>query len=478
MRLGTVCFVLILTVINASAQSLPKRELRGVYITTTSGLDWPKSYNVAEQQASLKKMINTMKAANLNGIFFQVRARGDAYYRSSYEPWAENLTGTLGKNPGWDPLAFLLEEAHREGMEVHAWFNVYKIRGPLAPTASSPQHPVRAFPDWVVRYEDEYWFDPGEPEVNDYLVSVLLDVAEKYDLDGVCFDFIRYPGRDFPDRATHRKFGNGMALDDWRQENINAFVKQSYRELMRIKPMLKVGAAPLGNFGGALSAQPNTKIAAGAVSDFLQNSRSWLKNGWLDYLAPQVYWTLEFETRGPDFAYLTNSWMKDSGGRHIYVSIGAYRPEILAQLPDQIISSRKLKTSGQVFFRYENVAATEVFASSYPALAIPPSMPWKDSIPPLPPTNLRVTERNDETIELQWRSPASAKDDDTARFYAVYRSTSPRFSLDNPGFLLARTSATHLADPNTDAGSTYYYAVTAFDKGNNESRPATSKVLR
>ncbi|MBI5471563.1 MAG: family 10 glycosylhydrolase [Ignavibacteriae bacterium] len=475
MRFGIVCCVLILIVMTASAQSLPKRELRGVYITTTSGLDWPKSYDAAEQQQSLREMILSMREANLNAIFFQVRARGDAYYRSAYEPWAENLTGTLGKNPGWDPLAFVIQHAHDAGMEVHAWFNVYKIRGAGPPAASSPHHPARAFPDWVVRYEDEQWFDPGEPEVTDYILTVLRDLAQHYDLDGICFDFIRYPGRDFPDRTTYRKFGRGLTLDEWRQENINDFVRRAYNELLRVNPMLKVGAAPLGNFGGALSAQPNTKIAAGAVSDFLQNSRSWLKNGWLDYLAPQVYWTLEFETRGPDFAYLTNSWMKDSGGRHIYVSIGAYRPEILAQLPDQIISSRKLKTSGQVFFRYENVASTD-FRTSYPALAIPPSMPWKDSIPPLAPTNPQVMQKADRTVQLQWRQPARARDGDEARFYAVYRFDSPQFNTNNPGFLLGRTSQTNFTDTNAEASRPLYYVVTAFDKGNNESSPLLLKT--
>ncbi len=355
----------------------PKRELRGVYITTTNSLDWPKSQNKSEQQASLKKIVSDLKTANFNAIFFQVRARGDAYYRSQFEPWAENLTGTLGKDPGWDPLQFLLDEAHKVGIEVHAWFNVYKVRGPVPPAPSSPQHPVRAFPDRVVQYKNESWFDPGIPEGRAYLVRVVSDLTMNYDVDGVCFDFIRYPGKDFADGATYRRYGNGKPVDQWRRDNINQFVREAYDAITHVKPSVKVGAAPVGNFGGTLSAQPDTKIAAGAFDDYSQDSRVWLKYGWLDYLAPQVYWTLEFETKGPDFAHIARTWQKDAAGRHIYISIGAYKPEIVAQIPDLITSTRMLGAQGQVFFRYENVQAMNMFGGRYAEPALIPLMPWK-----------------------------------------------------------------------------------------------------
>jgi len=355
----------------------PKRELRAVYITTTNSLDWPKSQNRTEQQASLRKMVNDLNAANLNAIFFQVRARGDAYYRSQFEPWAENLTGTLGKDPGWDPLQFLLDEAHKVGIEVHAWFNVYKIGGVIPPTPSSPQHPVRAFPKWIVQDKNESWFDPGLPEVRAYLVRVLLDLTKNYDIDGICFDFIRYPGVNFADGETYRRYGNGKPIERWRRENINQFVREASEAITHLKPIVKLGAAPVGNYGGALSAQPDTKIAAGAFDDYAQDSRVWLKYGWLDYLAPQVYWTLEFETKGPDFAHIARTWQKDAAGRHIYISIGAYKPEIFAQIPDLITSTRMLGAQGQVFFRYENVQAMNMFGGRYAEPALIPLMPWK-----------------------------------------------------------------------------------------------------
>lgn len=364
-------------VVSSAQPPSPAGELRGIFISTTNSLDWPKSTNKDEQQASLKRIVAGMKAANLNAIFFQVRARGDAYYRSTYEPWAENLTGTLGKDPGWDPLQFLLDEAHTNGIEVHAWFNVYKIRGPVPPPPSSPQHPLRAFPGWVVQYDTESWFDPGLPEVREYLLRLVVDLVKRYDVDGVCMDFIRYPGRDFADGATYRRYGNGTPLEEWRRKNINTFVREVYSAVQRVAPTVKMGAAPVGNYGGSLSAQPDSKNAAGAFRDYAQESRAWLKNGWLDYLAPQVYWTLEFETKGPDFAHIVRSWLKDAGGRHIYVSIGAYKPEIFQQIPDQITATRMLGAQGQIFFRYENVEALNMFGDRYIEPARVPVMPWK-----------------------------------------------------------------------------------------------------
>ncbi len=372
-----VLFSLLIFPLQIYSQTFPTHELRAVYLTTTNSLDWPKSLNREEQRSSLKQIVRDLKHAHFNAIFFQVRARGDAYYKSAFEPWAENLAGTLGKDPGWDPLQFLLDEAHAGGMEVHAWFNVYKIRGPVPPQPSSPQHPVRALSNSVVFFDNEYWFDPGRPEVNDYLIRVLSDLTGKYDIDGVCFDFIRYPLGDFPDRATYNKYGNGIPLESWRRENINKFVRDAHDAVSRQKPEIKLGAAPLGNFGGSLSAQPDSRSARGGVGDFYQDSRTWLKNGWLDYLAPQIYWPLEFETQGPDFAHITRTWLKEAEGRHIYVSIGAYKPEILNQLSDQITASRMLGAHGQVFFRYENVKEMNRFESSYTGRVQVPQMPWK-----------------------------------------------------------------------------------------------------
>lgn len=448
----------------------PKHEVRAVWITTAASLDWPRTQNRSGQQASLRQMVYNLKSANFNTIFFQVRARGDAYFKSNYEPWAENLTGTLGKDPGWDPLAFLLEEAHILGMEVHAWFNVYKIRGLGRVAQSSPQHPVRSHSDWTIEYENEGWFDPGIPGVHTYLLNVALELARTYDIDGMHFDFIRYPGKNFPDDKTFRRYGNGMKKDDWRRANIDRFVSAFYDSAMVIKPMLKVGSAPIGVFSAENGGW-------GAYSSYYQDSRGWLRSHKQDYLVPQLYWDLGESQGDPDFAGLLGEWQSESYGRHVYAGIGAYKDEVLSQLAAQIDTSRGLGALGQAFFRYEHVHDASNLGDRYALPALVPPMSWKDAIPPRTPTALAVTEVAINVFLLEWAPPSRAQDGDEARRYSIYRWKSTDIPTRDARALIALTNGptTYFVDTvKTNEGVRYYYAICAIDKGNNESIPCTT----
>lgn len=442
----------------------PKREVRAVWITTAAGLDWPKSTNRVEQQRSLRQIVADLKAAHFNTIIFQARARGDAYYRSKYEPWAENLTGSLGKDPGWDPLDFLLQEAHATGLEVHAWFNVYKIRGPGSVGESVPLHPARRFASWVRDVDGEGWVDPGVPEVRDYLVRVALDLIRHYDVDGINFDFIRYPGKNFPDAESFRRYGNGMNKDDWRRSNIDRFVTAFYDSAMIIKPMLKVGSAPLGVF--------DSGNGWGAYFSYYQDSQGWLKKRKHDYLSPQLYWSLGASKENPDFAELLRSWKKNSYGRQLWAGVGAYKPEVQREIPAQIDSCRSTGVDGQAFFRYEHVNGMNMFAGRYARPANIPPMSWKDAIPPLAPSELAVTELAPNIFHLEWLPGGPASDGDRAIRYNIYRSQNGQIAQEDARFLVAVTTS---ADPffvDTIKGGEafrYRYAVAALDKGNNES---------
>lgn len=419
-------------------------------------------------------MVAAVDAAHLNTIFFQARARGDAYYRSAYEPWAENLTGTLGRDPGWDPLEYLLKEAHAAGLEVHAWFNVYKVRGGTRPPPSSPQHPARAHPEWTVPYENEGWLDPGIPEVRTYLLRVALDLLRRYDIDGIHFDFIRYPGRDFADDDTYRRYGSGANRDDWRRSNIDRFVTEFYDSAMAVKPLVKVGSAPVGVFRGG-----NGNNGWGGFSNYYQDSQGWLTAGKQDYLAPQIYWDIGESAGDPDFATLARSWARSAAGRHVYAGVGAYKPEVLAQIPEQIDVSRAAGMAGQAFFRFEHIRGGEVFGGRYDAPALIPPMPWKDPIPPNPPGTIAVTETAPGAFSVEWTPPRRAPDGDTAARYAVYRWTGAAPSSQNSRTLVAVTPAprTYCIDTvQAPQGVRYYYGVSALDRAHNESSPTTSSV--
>jgi len=470
--LNRVLFLSALTLFlfpHSYSQSSLGAELRGVWITTAAGLDWPKSYDAVDQQSSLKEMVRKLKAANFNTIFFQVRARGDAYYRSTFEPWAENLTGTLGKDPGYDPLQLLIDEAHAAGIEVHAWFNVFKVRGPGRVMNTYPLHPAIRFSPHLVEVDGEGWLDPGIPAIRVYSVRVATEIIRQYGVDGLMFDFLRYPGREFPDDDTYHRYGGKQNRDDWRRSNIDMFVSAIYDSARALKPMLKVGSAPIGIYDG----DPDGD-AFGAYYSYYQDSQGWLAKGKHDYLVPQIYWDIGSTKGDPDFATLARKWQLGSHGRHVYTGIGAYKTNVLREIPFEIDTARRAGTLGQVYFRYENIQTFDMFGGRYERPAILPAMAWKDSVPPNAPRALAATEVNTNIFHLEWLPPLPARDGDSIKSYSLYRSTS---SLSDPRtrVLTAVLPAAATFYVDTIAAPTslrYYYTVSALDPASNEGPPS------
>ena len=229
----------------------PKTEVRAVWLTTVWNIDWPLTSGQTSQKQEMINLLDYLKDANFNTIMFQVRARGDLLYPSQIEPWGKSMTGTLGSNPGWDVLSFVIQEAHARGMEVHAWFVTYRVwDSSTQPPVTSPLHIVRSHPEYCKTYVEgtstSWWLDPGIPAVRTYLRSIVTEMVSNYNLDGIHFDYIRYPDASFDDAATYATYGGGMNKDDWRRNNISQFVSEVYSDVQSIKPMLKVGSAPIG----------------------------------------------------------------------------------------------------------------------------------------------------------------------------------------------------------------------------------------
>jgi uncharacterized lipoprotein YddW (UPF0748 family) len=449
----------------------PKHEVRAVWITTAAGLDWPKVSGKVSQQESLRRLVHDLHDAHFNTLYFQVRPRGDAYYRSRYEPWAEALTGTLGKDPEWDPCGVIIEEAHALGMEVHGWFNVFKVRGPNPVGPSTPAHVTRAHDEWTVVRDGEVWLDPGLPAVRAYVLEVALDLIRNYDLDGINFDFIRYPGQDFPDNEAYVYFGKGMRRDDWRRSNVTAFVRSFGVEAVKIKPYLKIGSSPYGVYR-----DDSNNDRRGSYYWVYQDSYAWLQNGWQDYLCPQAYWQIGGGGRGePDFMRVAQRWSELTAGRHIYIGVGAYRTEIASRLGDYIDSSRAAGTAGQTFFRWEDIADSRRLGARYETWALIPPMPWKDHVPPVTPRNVKTLAATKNARLIHWDTPAPAADGDTAHTYVVYRWDSQFVPFTNSYAIIAvLSSAQHAYIDSAAFGSTgeYFYALTARDRMGNESAPS------
>ena len=451
----------------------PKWELRGVWISAASG-DWPKSTDPAEQQRSLIAILDNVRSNNLNTVFFQIRPRGNVLYRSVHEPWAQQLTGTLGKDPGYDPLAFAVEQAHKRGLEIHAWFNVAKVWG-SEQLPSSPLHVTRTHRDWVKLYDGEWWLDMGNPAVRDYLRSLVRELADQYDVDGIHFDYVRYPGEKFDDWGSFSKWSDGAEKGEWRRNNITAFVRECAADVWSEKPWMKIGSAPLGIYQSIAGAQSSFTGYGGVYQD----SRRWLREGICDYVAPQLYWSIgeQKNPNDPDFFALSNDWVQESYGRHVYIGIGAYRENVQSEIREQVLTTRAEGAQGQVFFRYENLAVVMLKLRplyAYPALV--PPMPWKDSTAPLQPVITAVQKENDRTI-IRWTVPDSLSRAGSIARFVVYRSAQSTADTRRAENILAvLPSASRSYTDNIAVGKNYSYIVTAVDRAGNESGSVGSPV--
>jgi uncharacterized lipoprotein YddW (UPF0748 family) len=399
------------------------REFRGVWVATVSNIDWPsrRGLSAEQQRDELIRILDTAKRAGLNAIIFQVRPAGDALYASDLEPWSEYLTGEQGRSPGYDPLAFAIDEAHRRGLELHAWFNPYRARHTSARSEPHAKHISRRRPDLVRSYGPYLWMDPGEPEVVEHSLRVIKDVVQRYTVDGVHIDDYFYPYRErdakgrlieFPDQPSWQRYvasGGKLSRGDWRRQNVNHFVERLYHEIKSEKPWVKVGISP---FGIWRPGYPAVVRGLDSYEELYADSRTWLANGWLDYLAPQLYW----RTAAPAQPYgdLLGWWVDQNvTGRHIWpgnipnrVGSGAQdfpRDEIPGQIR---LTRREPGASGNVLFSMRSLLAngggivdtlrTALFDS--PAL-VPPS-PWLQAAVPTEP-RLRIEhDRAERTTTL------------------------------------------------------------------------------
>lgn len=300
----------------------PQREMRGVWIASVSNIDWPSTNRLgtAEQKAELIRMLDFAAAHRLNAVFLQVRPACDALYDSKLEPWSEYLTGTMGlaPKPYYDPLAFAVQEAHKRGLELHAWFNPYRARHPSAKSPVSANHISRTKPGLVRTYGRHLWLDPGEKDVQNHSLRVVMDVVNRYDVDGVHFDDYFYPYKeqdalrkelDFPDDSSWRRYGAGRGLsrDDWRRENVNEFISRVNRSIKQAKPWVKFGVSPFGIWRPGYPPQIQGYDAYGKL---YADARKWLASGWLDYLAPQLYWAINPPSQS--FPVLLDWWCEQN----------------------------------------------------------------------------------------------------------------------------------------------------------------------
>jgi uncharacterized lipoprotein YddW (UPF0748 family) len=469
----------------APTASGPKREYRAVWIATVSNIDWPLSSSdtPAKQQQDLVNILENHKANGINAVMLQVRPSADALYaRGRREPWSAVLTGTQGQNPGWDPLQFAIDEAHKRGMELHAWLNPFRSV-PSSSTVVSSTHISQTQPSWHLTYTSPYkLLNPGLPAVRQYVASVVMDIVRNYAVDGIHFDdyFYPYGGTTDQDQATFAAHNRGFTdIAAWRRDNVNLFVRMVRDSINAVKPFLKFGISP---FGIWKSGTPAGITGLSAYDVIYCDATAWLQAGTVDYVAPQLYWKFG---GGQDYAALLNWWVSQGNGRHIYSGNGAYRLSESTWTANDITSQLRYNRTngtsgapGAVLFSSKDVTNNtkgirdSLRTALYSTIALPPVMAWKDATPPNAPVNLSAS-ASATAITLTWQAPPAASDGDGARYYLVYRFLNGRDAVNTNShqFILAKTSATSFVDNTAQAGFSYTYVVSALDKLSNESNP-------
>ncbi|MFC8429145.1 glycoside hydrolase family 10 protein [Streptomyces sp. NPDC057253] len=387
----------------SGAAAAPRRywwtptEMRGVWLATVSNRDWPSKpgLTAAQQRAELIAHLDRAAADRLNTVIFQVRPTADALWPSPYEPWSQYLTGTQGENPGWDPLGTAVTEAHKRGLQLHAWFNPYRIANHGDPTKLVASHPARRHPDWVVPYGGKLYYNPGLPEVRAFVETAILDAVRKYPLDAVHFDDYFYPypvaGQTFDDDAAYDRYGGDFSnRGDWRRDNIDKLVLETAAAIRRIRPTTQFGISPFGVWRN-LATDPlgsDTRAGVQSYDDNCADTRKWLREGWIDYLVPQLYWNIGFSAA--DYAKLLPWWAEQARGSRtkLYLGEALYKAgdpaqpaawQDPAELSRHLTLARQYKqVRGHVFFAAREVASdsigamARVVADHYQQRAVPP----------------------------------------------------------------------------------------------------------
>jgi len=383
------------------------REARGVWIATVANIDWPSknSLTADAQRAELRDLLDRAASNGLNIVVFHIRPAGDAVYDSSIEPWAAMLTGVQGVGPGYDPLAYAVAEAHARGLELHAWINPFRAGNTKDTLNFAATHQFRVRRDLLRIYGSQVWFDPGEQGVQDHAIRVARDIVQRYDIDAIHADDFFYPYQendamgkaiDFPDSGSYARSGSTLSRADWRRSNVDRFIERLYSEVHLLKPTIKVGLSP---FGIWRPGNPASVTGLDAYASIYADSRKWLNSGWIDYFAPQLYWSIA--STGQSFPALLDWWIgENKSGRHLWPGLATYRVTDgtssafgTEEIANQIKLTRlRTGSTGHLLYnatttlkRTPNPMLVSV-APLYALRALVPASTWLDGTAPAAPT--------------------------------------------------------------------------------------------
>lgn len=484
----------------------PKREFRAAWVATVDNIDWPSSKNLATaaQQQEFIRILDKHQQLGLNAAMVQVRAAADAFYARSTEPWSEWLNGTQGKlpEPYYDPMEFMISESHKRNIEFHAWLNLSRGTHKVSKSIVD-NHITNVHPEWFFKYDNHLLFNLGLPEVREYIVGVVRNIVKFYDVDGIHFDDYFYPytvtGQRINDDAAFRKYGaNFTNVEDWRRFNVDETIKGIAEAITSENPRVKFGVSPFSVWRNTSVDPLGSQTQGGQTSydNLYADTRKWFREGWIDYIAPQVYFTFEFDK--VPYKIMTDWWAAQPSDRHIYMGHGTYRVgntdrdkawAMPNQIPRQVRYNRTKKAvQGSIFYNTSslfrnNLGVADSLQQLYQVPALTPSMSWKDNVPPNAPQEVAAKRVKDIGIVVTWKEPkVASRDNESIHKWVVYRfETNEIMNLENPGRIVAilpNTGVFNHIDKTVTDGKSYIYLVTALDRLQNESAPSNQVQVK
>jgi uncharacterized lipoprotein YddW (UPF0748 family) len=502
-RFSQFFILLLFTIQSINCQTCPKREFRGAWVHVI-GQGRYAQMSTRQMKQYFTDLLDQLQACNINTLIFQVRPAADAFYRSDIEPWSRYLTGVQGKAPegNFDPMAFLVEEAHKRNMEFHAWLNPYRVTA-SENDALCESHIYYRYPERFIKYGHQIFFDPGMPENRKHICSVVRDIINRYDVDAIHFDDYFYPypvaGERFQDDYTFRAYAakqgfSNSQLGDWRRHNVSLLIEQIHTTIMRSRPWVRFGISPFGIYRN----KKNTPDGSGSETNGLQNYDDlyadvllWAKNGWIDYLVPQVYWEIGYAPA--DYQKLVSWWNDNLPAGQLYIGQNiertVNRTDPVNSSKNQLPRKMKLERSqpnvaGNCWWPGYDIAANKGgIADSlqynyqrYPALI--PAFTYLHNKRPKDVKSLKA-EWTADGYALTWKRNGDPADPEHAQYYVVYRfSNGQKTNLDDPSAIVATTRETRLLLPYDKGQNKFRYVVTSVDRFHNESKKGKSKKLK
>ena len=482
----------------------PMREFRGVWIASVNNIDFPSSANlsVKDQKEQWIELLDYFQEMGFNAIIAQIRPAADAFYPSKLAPWSKSLTGKQGRVPekDYDPLDFMLKETHKRGMEFHAWLNPLRASLNMDINQLAKTHPIHTRPDWMIPYAGRYYFNPGLPEVRDYLTEVVGEILMSYDVDAIHFDDYFYPykkdGLEFPDSVSFAKHGFGyFYVKDWRRSNVDKMIEQISGKIKALSPHVKFGISPFGVWRNSNMDPVNGSFtSAGQTSydDLNADILKWLESEWIDYVAPQLYWNIGFQPA--DYQVLLDWWSSRTYGKHLYIGHAAYKVgkdkqpawSERGEMGKQIQMNRDSQlVLGSIHFNAKAIRANplglaDTLAAYYASPALIPPMAYLEMPVPLRPQLGKVKAKKGN-VKLEWSIPDAGS---RPAYTAIYRFNSYKpDNFDNGENLLAvvpwtgEDSQTFI-DETAIAGQTYTYVIASSNRVHVESDLSNTRTIK